>query len=116
MSKLDKEQVLENFIAAYKEANGSEPQIEAKSGWYSVDGGKNIRLAALEEMTAELKGGAKEEAAPEAAPAKKEEKAVEKPKAKKKAAPKAKKTEKFSVKAFWNEKLDAEKPGSILPR
>ena len=78
MSNLDKDQVLSDFTAAYKAANGKEPQIEAKSGWFSVDGGKNMRLAALAEMTAELAGGA-----PAEAPAKEEKPAA------KKAAPKA---------------------------
>lgn len=80
MSNLDKDQVLSDFTAAYKAANGKEPQIEAKSGWFSVDGGKNMRLAALVEMTAELAGGA-----PAEAPVKEEKPAA------KKAAPKAKK-------------------------
>ena len=72
MSNLDKDQVLSDFTAAYKAANGKEPQIEAKSGWFSVDGGKNMRLAALAEMTAELSGGAPTEApAKEEKPAKK---------------------------------------------
>ncbi len=82
MSNLDKEQVLSDFTAAYKAAHGKEPQIEAKSGWFSVDGGKNVRLAALVDMTAELSGGA-----PVQAPAEEQEKP-----AAKKAAPKAKKT------------------------
>lgn len=130
MSKLDKDQVIADFTEAYKAANGKEPTIEAKSGWYSVDGGKNIRLAQLEEMTAELKGGKtakaeekpaakkaapkKEAAKKEAAPKKAEEKKVAKKPAAKKAP--AKKTEGFSVKQWWNEKLDNENPGSTLPR
>ena len=72
MSNLDKDQVLSDFTAAYKAAHGKEPQIEAKSGWFSVDGGKNIRLAALAEMAAELSGGAP------AAPAKEEKPAAKK--------------------------------------
>ncbi|NVK23539.1 MAG: hypothetical protein HWE10_01300 [Gammaproteobacteria bacterium] len=83
MSKLDKEQVLSDFTEAYKKANGKEPQIEAKGGWFSVDGGKNVRLAALVELTAELSGGAAPAA--EKAPAAKAE--AKKPAAKK-AAPK----------------------------
>lgn len=82
MSNLDKDQVLSDFTAAYKAANGKEPQIEAKSGWFSVDGGKNMRLAALVEMTAELAGGTAAEA-----PVKEEKPAA------KKAAPKAKKAD-----------------------
>ena len=80
MSNLDKEQVLSDFTAAYKAAHGKEPQIEVKSGWFSVDGGKNVRLAAIAEMTAELSGGA-----PVDAPAEEQKPAA------KKAAPKAKK-------------------------
>jgi len=58
MSTLDKEQVLSDFTEAYKKANGKEPQIEAKGGWYSIDGGKNVRLAALVDLTAEVSGSA----------------------------------------------------------
>ncbi|MCJ8273368.1 MAG: hypothetical protein MJK04_28700 [Psychrosphaera sp.] len=83
MSKLDKDEVIANFTAAYQAANGKEPQVEAKGGWYSVDGGKNIRLAALVDMTAELSGGA----AP-AAPAEEAKAAPAKKAAPKKAAPK----------------------------
>ncbi len=68
MSKLDKDQVLSDFTAAYLAKNGKEPSVEAKGGWYSVDGGKNVRLAAIEEMTKELSGTAP--ASKEAAPAK----------------------------------------------
>lgn len=75
MSNLDKDQVLADFTAAYKATNGKEPQIEAKGGWYSIDGGKNVRLAAIVDLTAELSGGSSTEAK-EAAPAPK--KAVKK--------------------------------------
>lgn len=113
MSKLDKEQVIENFSAAYKAANGKSPTIEAKGGWYSVDGGKNVRLAALEEMTSELSSIDAPAAKPEkAAEAKVEQKAKKKPAAKK-AVPKK---SGFSVKAFWNEQITAQNPGSKLPR
>ena len=87
MSKLDKDQVLSDFTEAYKKANGKEPQVEAKGGWYSVDGGKNVRLAALVDMTAELSGGAAP-AAKEEAPAAKEAKPAAKKAAPKKAATK----------------------------
>ncbi|GGD77968.1 hypothetical protein [Lacimicrobium alkaliphilum] len=125
MSKLDKEQVIEKFTAAYKAANGKAPDLEAKGGWYSVDGGKNMRLAQLDELADSLsKGGAKK------APAKKAEKAAEKkaepvkakPAAKKAAAPaKAKKTKKakssdFSVKAMWAEQLNGKDHQCRLPR
>ncbi len=85
MSKLDKDEVIANFTAAYQAANGKEPQVEAKGGWYSVDGGKNVRLAALVDMTAELSGGAAP--AEEAAPAKKAAPKKAAPKKAKAAAP-----------------------------
>ncbi|MDN4501432.1 hypothetical protein QX776_03430 [Alteromonadaceae bacterium BrNp21-10] len=124
MSKLDKDQVIEAFTQAYQAANGKAPTIEAKGGWYSVDGGKNIRLAQLTELTAEL-AGAKD------APAKKEA-AAAKPKAEKKAAPAAKKAapvakkaaapkakkqkSSFSVKAFWNGLLGNKDEDCKAPR
>lgn len=83
MSKLDKDQVLSAFTEAYTKANGKEPQIEVKSGWYSIDGGKNVRLATIEEMTAALTGG---EVAP-AAPVEEKKPAKAPAKAKKAAAP-----------------------------
>ena len=43
MSKLDKDAVIAKFTEAYTAANGKAPQIEAKGGWYSVDGSKNMR-------------------------------------------------------------------------
>lgn len=52
MSKLDKDQVVADFTAAYKAAFGKAPQLEQKPGWFSVDGGKNIRLAELAELAA----------------------------------------------------------------
>lgn len=115
MSKQDKEQVIENFSAAYKAANGKSPSIEAKGGWYSVDGGKNVRLAALEEMTAEMSSTKPVAKSPEKAAAPKAEKKADKKPAKKKVAPKAKASG-FSVKAFWNEQITASNPGSKLPR
>lgn len=84
MSKLDKDQVLSDFTEAYKAKNGKEPSIEVKSGWYSIDGGKNVRLAAIAEMTAELGGEAPAAEKAEAKPAPK--KAAKKPAAKAKPA------------------------------
>jgi hypothetical protein len=52
MSKLDKDQVVADFTAAYTAAFGKAPQLEQKPGWFSVDGGKNIRLAELAELGA----------------------------------------------------------------
>ena len=57
MANLDKDEVVAAFTEAYKKANGKAPSIESKSGWYSVDGGKNVRLAQLQEMTASLASG-----------------------------------------------------------
>ncbi|MDX5406844.1 MAG: hypothetical protein LPK11_07370 [Chromatiaceae bacterium] len=99
MSKLDKDQVVAEFTAAYKAAFGKAPQLEQKPGWFSVDGGKNIRLAELAELAASY-ASAKDKAANTAAADKKaaDKKPVAKaatpkaaaPKAAEKSAPKAK--------------------------
>ncbi|MGK0305231.1 MAG: hypothetical protein ACI8UG_000977 [Gammaproteobacteria bacterium] len=109
MSKLDKDQVIAAFTEAYKAENGKAPAIEAKGGWYSVDGGKNIRLADLDAMIAEL--GA-------LTPANKATVAVDKPKkaTKTKAAKSLAKKTNFSVKAFWAKKILEESTVSKLPR
>jgi len=106
MSKLDKETVLVNFTAAYTKAKGEAPSIEAKGGWYSVNGDKNVRLAQLEEMTAELNGtsGATAKAKPK-------KKAAAK-KAKKKPAKQAG----FSVKDFYTQQIIDANPGAKAPR
>ena len=113
MSKLDKEQVIAKFTEAYTAANGKAPEIEAAGGWYSVDGGKKMRLAALDEMANELAGGAAPAKQAEAAP-----KAESKPATKAKPAAKAKpkKAGSFSVKAYWIEQVEARNPGSRSPR
>ena len=111
MSKLDKDQVIEQFTEAYTSANGKAPSIEAKGGWYSVDGGKNVRLAALVEMAAELSGS--QTAPAEKAPAKKKATAT------KKATPKSTKTAKtagFSVKDWWQENVLNSASGNRPPR
>lgn len=80
MSKLDKTEVLAAFEKAYEAANGKKPEIEAKSGWYSVDGGKNMRLADLAALTEELASGkAPAESAPAKKPAAKKAKAAPAP-------------------------------------
>lgn len=109
MSKLDKDAVIAKFTEAYQAANGKAPEIEAKGGWYSIDGGKNLRLAALDEMANELSSGTTP------APAKAEKETAAKPAAKKKAPAKkaAKSKSAFSVKAFWSEKTA---DGSRQPR
>ncbi|MBD1584100.1 hypothetical protein [Pseudoalteromonas sp. S16_S37] len=67
MSKLDKTEVLSAFEAAYEAAHGKKPEITTKSGWYSIDGGKNLRLAEVAALTEELTSGS---AAPSEAPKK----------------------------------------------
>lgn len=128
MSKLDKDQVIAAFTEAYTAANGKAPAIEAKGGWYSVDGGKNMRLADLNAMIAELGAAAPAKKAKAAAKPKKaaeapKKAAEKKPAAAKKAAKapakpakkKAKKSD-FSVKAFWAEKILDQNKDSKLPR
>ena len=85
MSKLDKDQVVAEFTAAYKAAFGKAPQLEQKPGWFSVDGGKNIRLAELAELAASY-ASTKGKAANTAAA---DKKAADKKPAAKAAAPKA---------------------------
>ena len=127
MSKLDKDQVIAAFTEAYTAANGKAPTIEAKGGWYSVDGGKNIRLADLNAMIPEL-GASTPAKKATASPAKKVTVAVDKPKKvtdKKLAAErkstkalvkkKAKKSD-FSVKSFWAQKILEQSTVSKLPR
>jgi hypothetical protein len=115
MSKLDKDSVLAKFTAAYQAANGKDPTIETKSGWYSIDGGKNIRLAQLEEMADSM--GA--EPAPTKAKAEKPVKQakVEKPKAPAKAKATSKKSaSSFSVKEFYTKQIQDINPGAKAPR
>jgi hypothetical protein len=115
MSKLDKEEVISKFTEAYKSANGKEPSIEAKGGWYSVDGGKNIRLAQLSEMIDELSSGNNADS-PKSAPAV-EKKAKAKPAAPKATAKKPKqKKSGFSVKAYWAEKISESDSNNQSPR
>ncbi|TMN79765.1 MULTISPECIES: hypothetical protein [unclassified Pseudoalteromonas] len=71
MSKLDKTEVLSAFEAAYEAANGKKPEITTKPGWYSIDGGKNLRLADVAELTKELSSGKATPTAADKAPAKK---------------------------------------------
>lgn len=119
MSKLDKDQVIAAFTEAFTAANGKAPTIEAKGGWYSVDGGKNMRLADLDAMTAEL-GSAKPAKKPKAAADKPKKAADKKPAVKEKVAKapakkKAKKSD-FSVKAFWAEKILEQNTRAKQPR
>ena len=119
MAKPDKNDVLEEFIYAYTKANGKQPDIQAKSGWYSVDGGKNVRLAQIQEMTAALlEDGSK---TPSTSKATKKVMSEAPPKTTSKTRPKnvaRTKPQKsgFSVKQYWADKLNAEAPGSTQPR
>ena len=112
MSKLDKDQVIADFTAAYQKAHGKKPTIEASSGWYSVDGGKNMRLAQLAEETEAL-AGAKAEAKPAAKTADKP--AAKKPAAKKAAAKKST-SGGLTARELWRKKLEDDATLSRLPR
>jgi hypothetical protein len=119
MAKPDKNDVLEEFIHAYTKANGKQPDIQAKSGWYSVDGGKNVRLAQVQDMTAALlEGGSKTPSTPKATKKAMSEtppKTTYKTRPKNVAKTKPQKSG-FSVKQYWADKLNAEAPGSTQPR
>ncbi len=135
MSKLDKEKVLAEYTEAYEKAHGKKPKIEASNGWYSVDGGKNVRLAQLDEEAKALAKGkpAKAEkasdkkAAPKKAAAKKTEtksdtkKAAPKKTAAKKEAPKKPAVKKsnsggLTAKELWKQKLESKGTDCRLPR
>jgi hypothetical protein len=113
MSKLDKDTIVNNFSQAYINANGKTPNIEAKGGWYSVDGSKNMRLAQLEEMTAKLEPG-------QATAVEEKETPVKLKASVKKAASKtaSKKTavKTFSVKDFYYQQILQTNPGVKAPR
>ncbi|ODB39669.1 hypothetical protein GSF04_17605 [Pseudoalteromonas sp. A22] len=81
MSKLDKTEVLSAFEAAYEAAHGKKPEITAKPGWYSIDGGKNMRLAEVAELTEELTSGSAVASDKTQAPAKKAKTTKKAPKA-----------------------------------
>lgn len=121
MSKLDKDQVIADFTAAYEKAHGKKPTIEAKSGWYSVDGGKNMRLAQLAEEADALAGSSKKPAAkaekPAAKKAEKPAKAATKKPAGKKAGAKTKSSGNgLTARELWRQKLEAGASLSRLPR
>ncbi|KZN32767.1 hypothetical protein [Pseudoalteromonas luteoviolacea] len=90
MSKLDKTEVLSAFEAAYEAVNGKKPEITIKPGWYSIDGGKNMRLADVAALTEELTSG-------NAGASKTEEKPAKKAPAKKAAPVKSSKVAAFKV-------------------
>ncbi len=120
MSKLDKDSVLAKFTAAYEAANGKAPTIEAKGGWYSVDGGKNIRLAQLDEMADSMGAAAPKKAKAEKSEKPKAEVKAEKPKPAAKKAPAKAKAKKavssFSVKDFYTQQIQKANPGARSPR
>ncbi|WP_298440000.1 hypothetical protein [uncultured Ferrimonas sp.] len=109
MSKLNKEEVIAQFTAAYLAKHGKEPTIEQKGSWFKVDDGKSVRLAGLAEMAAELAGAAPTAAAEKVA-VKKEAKA--KPAAKK-ATVKASGNGGLTPKQLWAQKIGN---GGKLPR
>ncbi len=123
MSKLDKTEVLAAFENAYQAANGKKPEVVAKSGWYSVDGGKNMRLADLAALAEELASGGA--AVAEEKPAK-----AEKPKAKAKAKPAKTESvskqkeytvvsqsgEGFTAEEYWIKELAEKDHDTRLPR
>ncbi|USD35653.1 MULTISPECIES: hypothetical protein [Ferrimonas] len=116
MSKLNKEEVLQQFNDAYLKKHGKAATIEQKGSWFKVDGGKSLRLGDLADLAQELSSGAAE--AEVAAPA---EKAPAKKTVAKKAAPKAKPQAVksgnggLSPKQLWAQKLASNK-GNALPR
>ncbi len=114
MTNQDKEKIIADFTEAYTKVNGSAPSIEVKSGWYSVDGGKNVRLAQLQDMTASLSGQLTPAATKQ--PAATKTVSEKKPKKSASTSKKPQKVSGFSVKAFWAEKLKNEAPGATLPR
>jgi hypothetical protein len=110
MSKLDKDQVIAAYTEAYSAVNGKAPIIEAKGGWYNVDGGKNIRLADLNAMIAEIAPAKEVKVAVD-----KLEKVSQKKPSTKPTIKKVKKSD-FSVKAFWAKRVLEQSSLSKLPR
>lgn len=116
MSKLDKDSVLAEYEAAYKKAHGKAPKIEASNGWYSVDGGKNVRLAQLAEEAKTLAGGASDKTQKAAPKAKASKPAAKKAPAKKAATKKSTTNGGLSAKELWRQKLEQDATNCRLPR
>jgi hypothetical protein len=119
MSKLDKDQVIADFTAAYQQAHGKKPTIEAANGWFSVDGGKNIRLAQLAEAVTELSGSASKPSKAVAEPASKAPAKASKPSkpaAKKSVAKTSAGGSGLTAKELWLQKLQQGATNSRLPR
>jgi hypothetical protein len=106
MSKLDKDQVVAEFTAAYKAAFGKAPQLEQKPGWFSVDGGKNIRLAELAELGASYSAEKATTSTTKAKPAAEKKAAPAKAAAKPAKASKAKGGDGQSAADVWAARLD----------
>ncbi|MDV6315024.1 hypothetical protein [Idiomarina sp. HP20-50] len=136
MSNLDKEKVIAEYTEAYQKAHGKKPKIESSNGWYSVDGGKNVRLAQLADEAKAL--GQEKKAAPKKSESKKSESKKAEPKktetkkpAAKKAEPKKKPATKstakkspakksssggLTAKELWKQKLEGKDSSCRLPR
>jgi len=136
MSNLDKDKVIAEYTEAYQKAHGKKPKIESSNGWYSVDGGKNVRLSQLADDAKAL--GKEKKSAPKKSESKKTEpkkaeakkpaakKAeTKKPAAKKPAAKKssakqssAKKSSSggLTAKELWKQKLEGKDGDCRLPR
>lgn len=117
MSKLDKDKVLEEFSAAYKKAHGKAPKVEDANGWYSVDDGKNLRLAQLDEWRQELESGGSKTTSQ----ADKSESAKKPAKKPAKSSTKAKKSKSsassgVTAKELWRQKLEQNASDCRLPR
>lgn len=127
MSKLDKEKVLADFTEAYQKAHGKQPDIESSNGWYSVDGGKNVRLAQLADDAKSL-GTAKQSDTKKKPDAKKTEskkadtkkaapkKAENKKSVAKKSSAKPSSSGGLTAKELWKQKLADKGSECRLPR
>jgi len=121
MSNLDKDKVIAEYTEAYQKAHGKKPKIESSNGWYSVDGGKNVRLSQLADDAKAL-GKEKKSAPKKSEPKKTEPKKAEakKPAAKKSSAKQssAKKSSSggLTAKELWKQKLEAKDSDCRLPR
>lgn len=106
MAKLDKDQVIASFTEAYTKHHGKAPKIEAKGGWYSVDGAKNVRLADLNSQISGFTAKPPKDVSKSSQSIKKTASNVK--------AKKAPST--FSVKQYWAEKIAQTNPGVKAPR
>lgn len=109
MSKLDKDTVLAAFTKAYEQKHGKAPDIDAGGGWYSIDGGKKVRLADIDRMVNEMQSGGDASTDADKVPEAAEAPPKKQTKPKKKAA-------QFSVKDFYAQQILAKNPGSKEPR